>query len=220
MPQHGQQRVAGQRVDLVDQQHERPRVGRGPARQRLQQRLVRRVGRQQVPVDALQELVAPRPRPGRQPAQHDADRLLHVLTGRLRHLDVGVHATVAVGVEPLAQRQQGRGLARLPRRVEHEVALVADEPQQIVEVQAAERRNAVVVRRHHRAGRVEETHATAPRRRSVRRPAAPRRTARRRARARAPTASRASRRPAPAAGRSSACRTPRRPRRGSAAPRR
>ena len=58
---------------------------------------------------------------------------------------------------------------------------------------------------------------TAPRRRSPRRSAAPRRTARRRARARGRSASRAMRRPSRGACRSSACRTPRRPRRGSAA---
>ena len=111
----------------------------------------------------LQERVARRqPRPRRQPAQHRAHRLTDVFAGRLRHLDVDVHAPAAFGVQPFPQRQQSRRLPRLAGRVQHEVALVADKPKQLVQVEADQRRNAVVVRRHHRAGRVEETHACRP----------------------------------------------------------
>ena len=85
--------------------------------------------------------------------------LSDVLAGRLPDLDVDVHAPVAAGIQPVSQRQQGRGFPRLAGCVQHEVALVADEPKQIVQIQAVQRRDAVVVRRHHRAGRVEETHA-------------------------------------------------------------
>ena len=162
LPQHRQQRVADQHVDLVDQQHERRRIGLRPARQRLQQHLVRAVLRQQLAIDTLQEPVARRqPRPRRQPAQHRAHRLSDVFAGRLRHLDVDVHAPAALGVQPFPQRQQGRRLPRLAGRVQHEVAFVADEPKQLVHIETGQRRNAVVVRRHHRSGRVEEAHAAA-----------------------------------------------------------
>ncbi|MCE2541438.1 MAG: hypothetical protein J4G16_13990 [Acidobacteria bacterium] len=61
-------------------------------------------------------------------------------------------------VQQVAERQQRRRLARLPRGVEHEVALVANETEQLVQIHAVERRDAVVVVRTNGAHGVEEAH--------------------------------------------------------------
>ena len=62
LAEHGDQRVADQSVDLVDQQHYRFRLRLAPARQRLRQGAGAE-GRQDVGKDVVQELVAHRTRP-------------------------------------------------------------------------------------------------------------------------------------------------------------
>ena len=52
----------------------------------------------------------------------------------LADLDVDVHAAEVAdraAVQEIAQRDQGGGLARLPRRVQHEVTLGPDQAQQL-----------------------------------------------------------------------------------------
>ena len=111
--------------------------------------------------DPIQKLVAQCARPRRQRAQDDLQRPFHIFAHGLGTLDIDVHATVAIlSVEQVAQSQQGRGLARLPRRVQDEVAFVADEPANLGEVQPFQGRDAVVVFSHHGAGGVEKAHGS------------------------------------------------------------
>ena len=148
LAQHRQQRVADQRVDLVDQQHQRERVGHAPARQRLAQRMPRPDALQQGGPQVVQRLVAQRHAgPKRKFGEDGADSLADVLPHRLRSLDVGVHAanlSRLPGVEQVAQGEQRRGLAGLPWRVQHEVLLVAYEAEHVVEVEPRQRRNVIV----------------------------------------------------------------------------
>ena len=65
LPEHGEKRIADQRIDLVDEQHQRPAVGFGPLRQRLLKRPGRAEGFQDAGPRPAQELLAqgaPRPR--------------------------------------------------------------------------------------------------------------------------------------------------------------
>ena len=138
LPQHGQQGVAHQRVDLVDQQHQRSRVGHAPTQQRVPQCLTRPHSLQHSGPEVLQRVVAQ----GhaclqRQFGEHGAHALRHVLAHRLAILDVRVHAPVVAGmstVQQVAQREQRRGLAGLPRRVQHEVLLVLHEAEHVVQI--------------------------------------------------------------------------------------
>ncbi|MCY4637308.1 MAG: hypothetical protein OXG04_22885 [Acidobacteria bacterium] len=162
LPQHGQQGVAHQRVDLVDQQHERPRVGLRPAGEHVDQRAVRALGLQCGAAEAVRGLVTQRDaRPAGQFAEHRPHRPRRVLARRLPDLEVRVDAAVVAGgaaVQEVAQRQQGRRLARLPRRMQHEVLLAADEVQHLFEVDPLERRDAVVVVGTNRTLGIEEAH--------------------------------------------------------------
>ena len=97
----------------------------------------------------------------RQFGKHGAHALHDVLPGRLAGLDVGVYAAVVArvpAVQQVAQRQQRRGLAGLPRRVQHEVLLVPHEAEHRVEIDPLQRRDLVVVRRHDRPLGVERAH--------------------------------------------------------------
>ena len=79
--------------------------------------------------------------PGSQLAENRPHRRLDVLAHRLRGLDVDVNAPVVAfpaTVEQVPQGQQGGRLARLPRRVQHEVALG---PDQVEDVPADSRRS-------------------------------------------------------------------------------
>ena len=162
LAQHRQEGVAHQRVDLVDEQHQRPRIRLGPATQHLAQGASRSRSRQNARPYFLEEIVTQRrTRPGRQLIQDGAHRLLHVFAGGLPGLDVRVHAAiVALGaaVEQIPQRQKSGGLARLARRVEDEVPLVADEAEHIAEIQTLQRGNAVVLPGADRAGSIEKAH--------------------------------------------------------------
>ena len=84
-----------------------------------------------------------------------------VFAHRLGRVDVQVHATVvarAAGLEQVPQREQDGGLARLARRVQHEVALLRDQRQELGDVHPFERRDAVVLARDDGAFGVEEAH--------------------------------------------------------------
>ncbi|MCY4374478.1 MAG: hypothetical protein OXC31_11945 [Spirochaetaceae bacterium] len=75
----------------------------------------------------------------------------------------GFHVHAAEGalgsaVQQVAQRQQGGRLAGLPRRVQHEEALLSDQRQHLAQVHALQRRDAVVIRGDHRSRGVEEAH--------------------------------------------------------------
>ena len=97
----------------------------------------------------------------RQFGKHGAHALGHVLAHRLATLDVGVHAAeiaVRAAVQQIPQRQQRRGLAGLPRRVQHEVLFVPDQSEHRVEIDPFQRRDAVVVRGHYGTCGVELAH--------------------------------------------------------------
>ena len=113
---------------------------------------------QEVPERAVQEAVSQRDaRAGRQAAEYGPHRQPDILPPRLAGLDIGVHATVlAAFVQKVPEREQRRGLARLARRAQNEVAPVPDAAENAFEIDALERRNAVVVRGNDRPGRVEE----------------------------------------------------------------
>ncbi|MCY4661631.1 MAG: hypothetical protein OXF93_17775 [Acidobacteria bacterium] len=160
LPEHGHEGVADQRVDLVDQEHQWPRVGAGPARQHVDQRAVGAFGLQCRSAQRVRRVVAQRhPRPASHLAENGAHRPRRVLARGLADLEIRVHAAVvAAAVQEVAERQQGRRLAGLARRVQHEVLLVADETQHGVEIDALERRDAVVVFRPDGTLGVEEAH--------------------------------------------------------------
>ena len=124
LPQHRQHGVPHQRVDLVDQQRQRP-VGHAPAKQSLTERLTRPRPVQHAGPDAFQRLVAKgHARLERPLGQDGAHALRSVLAHRLAGLHVGVHAAVVVaGIQQVAQGQQCRRLPGLPGRVKHEVPL-------------------------------------------------------------------------------------------------
>ncbi len=157
-----------QRVDLVDEEDERRRVGRRPLRQRVAQRLVGAGLGEDAGPGFVQESVAQgRLRPRGEAAEHRPHRPLHVAAGRAGGLDGGVHAAAALPVQQVAEREQGGRLAGLAGGVQHEVLLHPDEKQHLVRVETREGRDAVMVRRAHRAGGVEEAHGSAPRRPST-----------------------------------------------------
>ena len=85
----------------------------------------------------------------------------HVFARGLGGLDVRIHATEVArvpAVQQVPQREQGGGLAGLARCMQHEVTLVADASEHVVEVQPAQRRDAVVLVRAHRPFGVELAH--------------------------------------------------------------
>ena len=99
----------------------------------------------------------------RQIAQNGTNAAPHVVACHLAdlHVHVHVHATEVAGpaaVEQVAERNERGGLAGLARRVQHEVALAADQPQQFLHVHPLQRRNPVVVVRTRRPFGVEEAH--------------------------------------------------------------
>ena len=162
LPQHRQQGVAHQRVDLVDQQHQRLAVGSGPATQRQVQCATWSGAVQSLAADTLQRVVAQRQaRPERELGQYGAHGFRHVLAHRLARLDVGVHAAevaLRAVVQQIPQRQQRRGLAGLSRRMQHEVLLVPDQTEHRVEIDPFQWRDAVVVRGHDGTCGVELAH--------------------------------------------------------------
>ena len=162
LPQHRQQGVAHQRVDLVDQQHQRLAVGSGPATQRHAQGATWSGAVHGLATDTLQRVVAQRQtRPERKLGQYGAQAFRHVLAHRLACLDVGVHAAevaLRAVVQQVAQFQQRRGLAGLSRCVQHEVFLVPDQAEHRVEIDPLQRRDVVVVRSHYGPLRVERAH--------------------------------------------------------------
>ena len=160
LTQHRDQGIADQRVDLVDQQHQGLRVGLAPAGQRGSEGAVAE-SREDIGPDPVQKSVALEERTVAHLAEDDAHRALHVFAHRLGRFDVHVHAAVvtrAAGLEQVPQREQGGGLARLARRVQHEVALLGDQRQELGEVHPFERRDAVVLARDDGAFGVEEAH--------------------------------------------------------------
>ena len=162
LPQYGDQRVADQRVDLVHQQHQRRGVRQRPARKHLPQHAGRSGALQQAgPQARRQRVIEGRLRLDLQFAEDGAHRLRLVFARRLARLDVHVDAAVLAvraAVEQVAQRQQGRGLAGLTRCVQHEVAFVPNQREQIIDIQPTQRRHAIVFLRLHRSSRVEEAH--------------------------------------------------------------
>ena len=110
-----------------------------------------------------------------QPAEDGAHAARGVVARHLADLDVGMHAAEAAGrpaVEQVAQGDEGGGLTRLPRRVQHEVLLGPNQAQELIDVHAAQRRDGVVLVRAYRSCNVEEAHGP------IMAPAEPRETAR------------------------------------------
>ena len=163
LPEYGDQRVANQGVDLVDQQHQWSRVGHAPAGQRFAESVMGAGPRKYVGPYAVQELVPQGMRTRGEPAQNGAHGVLHVLTRCLRWLDVHVHAAVLTDrttVQQVLEREQDRGLARLPGRMQHEVPLVPHELQNLAEIHPFKRRDAVVVLGDDRTFGVESAHGS------------------------------------------------------------
>ena len=91
LPQHGQQRVADQRVDLVDQKHQRFRIRPAPAGQRLPERIVGTGAIEHGRPDIVQEPVIEGVARFRgQRTEDGADGRPHVFPRRLADLDVDV----------------------------------------------------------------------------------------------------------------------------------
>ena len=162
LAQHGDQRVAHQGIDLVNQEHERRPVGLGPAAQYLAQRAVRaEFVKESGPDLAGQRISQRQTRPGSQLPENRPHRAGRVLPCRLAHLHVEVDAAILphlAAVQQVPQREQDGGLARLPRRMKDEVALVAHEFADAVQIHPRQGRNAVVVRRDDGTAGIEEAH--------------------------------------------------------------
>ena len=138
LAQHRDEGIADQRVDLVDEQDQRPRIGFGPARQYLAQRPHGPGQLQGAGDKRLERTVAKRD--ARLPAQlveEGAHGHADVLAGGLAFLEVHVDAAVlAAAVEEVPEGQQRRGLAGLARRAQHEVALGPYQTEDLVEIEA------------------------------------------------------------------------------------
>ena len=161
LAQHGKQRVAHQRVDLVHQQHQRRRIRSAPARQQHVESAFRPCRRQHVLPHAGRIVVAQLVGVLGQAGQNGADAARGVVAGHLADLHVHVNAAEIAGlaaVEQIAQRDQGGGLARLPRRVQHEVALRLNQVEQFADTRSLQRLDRVVVVQAHRPFGVETTH--------------------------------------------------------------
>ena len=162
LPKHGDQRVSDQGIDLVDQQYERCRIGLAPPSQRLAQGALSE-DCQDVGPSLVQEPVTQRARPRAQLAQNDAHGPQYVPPGRLSRLDIDIDAAEIPpdsAVQKVSQSEQSGGLARLPRRMQHEVPLVADEFQDLGEIHPLQRRDTVVVLRDHGTFGVESAHGS------------------------------------------------------------
>ena len=159
LAQHGEQRVADQRIDFVYEQHERLGGGPRPFGEHLRQR-AEGAGFSQ---DARPRRVGKggtfRPRPRRQLAQHRPHGLFGIFPRRLAGLEVGVDAlAVALAIQPRLERQQGGGLARLPWRTQHEIPPLLHEHVNLAQIHALQRWHAVVPIGFYRPGGVEEAH--------------------------------------------------------------
>ena len=168
LAQHRQQGVAHQRVDLIHQQHQRRGIGQAPLDQQLLQRGVGARLLQDAGPDAARKVIAQQSGARGHAAEDGAHGARGIVARYLAHLDVDLHAAVVPGraaVEQLAQRDQRRGLAALARRAQHEVLPGANHCQQFLGVQPLQRRNRVVIRQAHGAGRVEAAHGTCGHRR-------------------------------------------------------
>ena len=147
LPQHRDQGVPHQAVDFVDQQHERLRTRQRPLHQHFAQGAMRPVFLQDSPLGRVREAVPENPsRSGADLAENGLHALGHVPARCLGNLDVDVQAAIAaLGVEQVLQCDQHGGLARLPRRMQHEVLLPADQREELLEIDALQRLHAVVV---------------------------------------------------------------------------
>ena len=161
LSEHRDQSVADERVDLVDEQHQRGRIGFAPAGQRLAEGGMRAGFRQDVGPAFVQERITLYARTRGNLIQDSAYGVSHLFARGLSGLDVHVHAAEVASlaaVQQVPEREQGGGLARLPGRVQHEVTLGLDQPQDLGEVHPCERRDAVVLRRDDGTFGVEEAH--------------------------------------------------------------
>ena len=160
LPQHGEERVADQRVDLVHQQNERLLVRFRPSTQDFLEGVVRPRARQRLRPDVRHEVVV---QSGLGTPRGVVENRLRgcadVLARRLADLHVDVDATItAASVQVVPERQQDGGLPGLTGRVQHEIPLAADKLQDPVQVEAFEGRNAVVLGRNDGSAGVEEPH--------------------------------------------------------------
>ena len=160
LSQHGKERVANQRVELVDQQHERSLVRFRPSTQDFLDGVVRSCTRQRLRPDVRHEVVvqsglgAPRG-----VVEYRSRGCADVLARRLTDLHVDVDATVtAASVQLVPQRQQGGGLPGLTGRVQHKIPFAVDKLQYAVQIETFQGRYAVVLGCNDGAAGVEEPH--------------------------------------------------------------
>ena len=138
LSKHGEQGVADQRVDLVDEEHNRHRCRFGPPAECLPQRRIWSVFGEHIGPNASKVRIAHGTRPRSEAAEDGTHGRMPVFPCGLRALHVHVNApecAFGATVKQVAQGQQGRGLTRLPGRVKHEVALVPHQPQHFVEIE-------------------------------------------------------------------------------------
>ena len=160
LAQQGDQGIADECIDFVQHEHQGSVQHLAPTREKgaqcasvgsVVQHSTRQLGRRGIAGDET--------RPARNIRHHDGHGLRHILAQRLGRLDVGVDGQIiSPPVEVIGQRQQARSLAGLPRGVEQEVFLLRDERQHVVEIEARQRRQAVVVGAVDRAFGGEEAH--------------------------------------------------------------
>lgn len=156
--------VADQGVDLVEQQHQRLVELGAPAGQKaLQGRGGRAVG-EHVTRQGCRGAVAPEDsRPTRDRRHDDLHRPLDILAQRLGRLEVGIDGTIlAPRIEHIGQCQQTGGLAGLSRGMEQKVLLLGDQIQDLLEIEARQGWQAVMLAAIHRALGVEEAHGNRP----------------------------------------------------------
>ena len=98
-------------------------------------------------------------------AAHDGTYAFrYVVAGHLGRFDIHVHAAegaCSTAVEVVAQRDQRGRLARLARRMQHEVLLVLNETEEVAEFHPIQGRDRVVLIRAYGAGGAEEAHRVA-----------------------------------------------------------
>ena len=162
LPEQGHQRVAGERVHLVEQEDERARIVLRPAPEHAPQRAAGADRLQGVLRERLHRVVTERvARLLRERPEDERHRAFEIAADGLGRLDARVEAAEvsrAASVQEVPERQQRAGLPGLPRRVEDEVLLLPDELEDPLGIHPIQRRNQVVLLRLHRPDGVEEAH--------------------------------------------------------------
>ena len=160
LAQQRDQGVADQRVHLIQQQHQRPRIGRAPVLEQGGQHPIRTP-----PVPGLigprrQAVIAQVPmRGGLDRTTDSAHTAGHILARGLGRFKIGIHRTIApLAIEVLHQGQQTGGFTGLARGVQEKVFLPVEPVKNFVQVPTGQGRQAVMIGGPDRTLGVEKTH--------------------------------------------------------------